>query len=419
MCFNTFIQHIKAEKYRQFGFSFKLLNPIHWFQFADDAAVITGQESENQHLLNRFSIWCQWSNMIIRVDKCSTFGIKKAITKSVQYLPKLLINNNLIPTIKIGEAFQYLGRYFDFSMSNNNHKTELATLVNELMTDIDSKPLHPRNKLLVYSRYVLSKLSWHFTIATLQSKTRVIENIDPVVNQYIHKWLEIPISGTLSTVFLTCNKFGQSIYPPSVKFIQCQTVLRKALKLSPNQSINELWKSTNTHTNIQYDFYSSTKEVLKDVRSEHEDKLKNQLTCQGSFFSNVTKFSLSHLNKVWSTAQSKLPKNIYNFTIRYINNSLPTRKNLSRWGLSSSSECSFCLGPESLLHVVAGCQCYLDRFTWRHNSILNFLANTLQTVNGSSLYADVPGFKSPSIITGDAYRPDLLLSLSNGSLYVV
>ena len=97
MCFNTFIQHINADKYRQFGFSFKMLNPLHWFQFADDAAVITGQESENQHLLNRFSIWCQWANMIIRVDKCSTFGIKKVITKSVQYLPKLLINNQLIP----------------------------------------------------------------------------------------------------------------------------------------------------------------------------------------------------------------------------------------------------------------------------------------------------------------------------------
>ena len=149
MCFNTFIQHIKAEKYRQFGFSFKLLNPIHWFQFADDAAVVTGQESENQHLLNRFSIWCQWSNMIIRVDKCSTFGIKKAISKSVQYLPKLIINNKLIPTTKIGEAFQYLGRYFDFNMSNDNHKMELTKLINELMTDIDSKPLHPRNKLLV------------------------------------------------------------------------------------------------------------------------------------------------------------------------------------------------------------------------------------------------------------------------------
>ena len=78
LCFNTFVQHIKSEKYQKFGFSYKLLNPIHCFQFADEAAVITGQESENQHLLNRFAIWCQWADMIVRVDKCSTFGIKKA-----------------------------------------------------------------------------------------------------------------------------------------------------------------------------------------------------------------------------------------------------------------------------------------------------------------------------------------------------
>ena len=95
LCFNTFVQHIKSEKYRQFGFSQKFLNPIHWFQFADDAAVISGKESENQHLIDRFIIWCRWSDLIIRVDKCITFGIfgiKKLYTKSFQYLPKLLIN---------------------------------------------------------------------------------------------------------------------------------------------------------------------------------------------------------------------------------------------------------------------------------------------------------------------------------------
>ena len=143
-----------TEKYRQLGFSFKMLNPVHLLQFADDAAVITIQESKNQHLLNRFSIWCQWSNMIIiRVDKCSTFGIGKTTTKSIQFLPKLLINNRLIPTINIGESFQYLGRYFDFEMSNNNHKEELTILVNELMTDIDFKPIHPQNKLLLISPF--------------------------------------------------------------------------------------------------------------------------------------------------------------------------------------------------------------------------------------------------------------------------
>ena len=68
MCFNTFIQHIKEGRFLQFRFCEKLV-PVHWFQFGDDAAVISGQENENQILLNRFSIWCQWSEMIIRVDK--------------------------------------------------------------------------------------------------------------------------------------------------------------------------------------------------------------------------------------------------------------------------------------------------------------------------------------------------------------
>ena len=176
MYFNTYIQHIKTEKYRQFGFSLKFLHPIHWFQFADDAAVITGQESENQHLLNRFAIWCQWSNMIVRVEKCHTFGVKKISSKSTQYLPKLVINDNLIPTIKTGESFEYLGRFFNFNINNEEHKSNLISTVDELMNKIDSLPLHPQNKLILYDRYVLSKLSWHFTVSTI-SKTWITENI--------------------------------------------------------------------------------------------------------------------------------------------------------------------------------------------------------------------------------------------------
>ena len=82
MCFNTFIHYIKAEKFRQMGcskdndsgLSFRL---VHWFQFADDAEVITGNEGDNQLLLNCFTIWCQWAGMKIRVDKCVTFGMRK------------------------------------------------------------------------------------------------------------------------------------------------------------------------------------------------------------------------------------------------------------------------------------------------------------------------------------------------------
>ena len=102
----------------------------------------------------------------------------------------------------------------------------------------------------------------------------------PLVSQLLLKVIA-PISGTLSTIFLTNNKFGLSICPPSVKFIQCQSVLRTALKSSPNESIKDLWKSTNNYTNIQYGGFKSTNEVLKDFRAGHEYKLKNQLSCQG------------------------------------------------------------------------------------------------------------------------------------------
>ena len=95
--------------------------------------------------------------------------------------------------------------------------------------------------------------------------------------------------------------------------------------------------------------------------------------------------------------------------------------NMARWGLSQSPDCSFCLNPESLLHVVAGCQQYLDRFTWRHDSILNFIAKSLQPVINvySSRYADDNGFLNPSIITGENYRPELLFLIQSKCLYIL
>ena len=127
---------------------------------------------------------------------------------------------------------------------------------------------------------------------------------------------------------MTRNKFGLIICPTSIKFIQCQTVRRNALKNSPNADINELWKTTSTNKNIQYDVYSPTKEIIKAFRSNQETKLQNKLPTQGSFFNSISKFALSQLTKLWSVAQSSLPQNIFNFSIRYINNSLPTRQNL-------------------------------------------------------------------------------------------
>ena len=110
------------------------------------------------------------------------------------------------------------------------------------MRKIDKIPCHPRNKLQLYHRFVLSKIAWHFTIADI-GKTWVTENIDNLVSQYIRQWLELPISATLSSLILSKSKYGMSLILPSAKFMQCQVVVRNALKASPNSDINALWFS--------------------------------------------------------------------------------------------------------------------------------------------------------------------------------
>ena len=108
---------------------------------------------------------------------------KKSTTFSVQFLPKLILNNSLVPTVEKSNSFKYLGRFFKYSMDNADHMSDLST-VNDLMMKVDCLSCHPKNKLLLYHRFVLSKLSWHLIIADLR-KTWVIENLDSIATRYV------------------------------------------------------------------------------------------------------------------------------------------------------------------------------------------------------------------------------------------
>ena len=116
-----------------------------------------------------------------------------------------------------------------------------------------------------------------------------------------------------------------------------------------------------------------------------------------------------------------MPKNIFNFTLKYLTNTLATRKNLSKWCITQSPASSFCLQSKTLQQIVSSCKSYLEqgRHTWRHDSVLNFIANTLSGLPSCSIYADLPAFLSPSLITGDSLRPDLILISKNNDLYVL
>ena len=70
---------------------------------------------------------------------------------------------------------------------------------------------------------------------------------------------------------------------PSKKFIQYQTVMRKAFKSSSNPDITSLWAATNNSTNMHYNQYKNTKQVLTAIRKDHEGCIKHDLASQGFY----------------------------------------------------------------------------------------------------------------------------------------
>ena len=71
---------------------------------------------------------------------------------------------------------------------------------------------------------------------------------------------------------------------------------------------------------IQYDVYKNAKDVLKAVFSQYKHRLQTQLQSQGSTLSFILDHFLTVTKSIWNSVQSKLLKNIFNFTIRYHNN---------------------------------------------------------------------------------------------------
>ena len=130
MPFNTFIQTLtKSKEFDQLNCRYdNIIQPGNWFQFADDVAAVTSCEYENQTLLNAFTRRCNWSGMKIRVDKCKTIGIKKTVTRSVQFMPKLFLLRKQVPTVDMDKSFKYLGRWYNVEIDNAEHKANIFRL---------------------------------------------------------------------------------------------------------------------------------------------------------------------------------------------------------------------------------------------------------------------------------------------------
>ena len=104
---------------------------------------------------------------------------------------------------------------------------------------IDRLPLRPKNKVMIVSRYVSSKLRWNLSIYEV-SETWTIQNLESIVKIYIKRWLQLHQGANFRHLHLPIKKFGMKFSLPSDIYRFCQLSKRNIRKNSLNDEIKEL-----------------------------------------------------------------------------------------------------------------------------------------------------------------------------------
>lgn len=117
-------------------------------------------------------------------------------------------------------------------MTDEKHISELTETVTEQIEITDKLPLYPKNKLVLYQQWALSKISWHLTVIHI-SNTWMKNNIDNIVSRCIKLWVEIPVNGTMKIVIQSKCKLGLGLIRlPSTSLSHSQVTFGNKIRKS-------------------------------------------------------------------------------------------------------------------------------------------------------------------------------------------
>ena len=159
---------------------------------------------------------------------------------------------------------------------------------------------------------------------------------------------------------------------------------------------------------------SHAKRVMRErIRSDTSDRT-SELAIQGDFLKLL---EAEDQDITWKAVIYSVPKGIMAWASRCITDSLATPSNLAKWKRIIDPTCKLCSQSKGTLHhILNSCSMMLDRYKWRHDSILNHLAKELRNSAqcNMKIYADIPNYDInggtiPANIIETNQRPDLVI----------
>ena len=172
-----------------------------------------------------------------------------------------------------------------------------------------------------------------------------------------------------------------------------------------------------TRNNSEQSQKQITSKINRSFEKETHEGLWNNfmnLKEQNKIINHILSVCSPKVINMWQSLAKKLPPNIFCFARKSLIFCLPNKSNLLRWSLVDSNLCVWCSKVETQLHVLSNCVNCLNRYTWRHDSILNTILHKLSrsTKNITKLCADCGKLKftCPSELFG-SNRPDIVIEI--------
>ena len=246
--------------------------------------------------------------------------------------------------------------------------------------------------------------------------------------------MQIPVCGNISHLTLPKRDLGFNLITAVNLCNGCQISLRKILKCSPNQEIRYLANLTETK-NIRYDHVvnEAIDSSSNDANIKHWCNKIVKRTERGNTWTNfmglkeqciIIKFLIENCRaseiSLWQDTVSKLTTNLFSFCRKSLIFCLSNASNLKRWGLHADGLCTLCKCVQTQFHVLSHCSNSLDRFTWRHDSVLYTISrHILSTLPDSfEFFVDLPELRLPSpALLFTNQRPDIVMK--EGKRYIV
>ena len=440
-CFNPVLEYLQSIK-DQYGYDLNGTKII-TTPYADDFNLITTHKKQQQKIINNLQDYTQSMGLQLKPSKCRSLSLLSGRPTAVNFT----IAGNHVKTLD-EDPQKFLGSLVTFSGKTSEIFTMIKDKLNTKLSNIDNCLVRNEYKVNIYSKYFLPSIRFILTVHDLH-KTHLTE-LDTLSDKYLKAWLGVPKQGA-NNAFLH-EKHALNIPRISDLYEECHCLAYSRTRLLADPLVNHCldsklereseWtqKSSTIATcasvhstamsNSKNDQWktvkSSVKTYLKEKQSSYWSETIEPLIFQGDFVKLLQK---ENQDLTWKSIISGLPQHVLRFATNACINSLPSPDNLLRWGKKLNSKCALCGNTGTLHHILSNCTKMMDRYTWRHNSVLSYVISQCTSspdylAKRFKLYADIEGYSLagatvPPFILPTQLRPDLVLVWEEGKEILV